>query len=214
VDICNNSKGASGVKAGSSFLLVAALGAAALPLVGCDSFNRAIGKTRVIPDEFQVVSNAPLAIPPDYALRPPRVGNGPEQSSPTEQARETVFRAGDTNAQQNASAPDTRMSVGEQDLLKQAGAAKASADIRQTVDTDPSEGVPFERSLVDKLLFWSGPTTPPSNETLNPGSEASRIRLAQSVTKPDGGAIKPPPADVPVPTFEHTQKKSGWFSWL
>lgn len=197
----------------SSLLLVAALGVATLPLGGCDSFNRAIGKTRVIPDEFQVVSNAPLAIPPDYSLRPPRVGNGPEQANPTDQARETVFRAGDTGNGQAPAAPSRAMSVGEQDLLRQAGASTAPSDIRQTVDADPTEGVPFDRSLVDKLLFWSGPTTPPSSDTLNPGEEQSRIRLAQSVAKP-GGPAAAPPADAPVPTFEHGQKKSGWFSWF
>lgn len=196
----------------SSLLLVAALGVATLPLGGCDSFNRAIGKTRVIPDEFQVVSNAPLAIPPDYALRPPRVGNGPEQANPTDQARETVFRAGDTSTSQPP-APSATMSVGEQDLLRQAGANAAPSDIRQTVDADPTEGVPFDRSLVDKLLFWSGPTTPPSNDTLNPGDEQSRIRVAQSVAKP-GGPAAAPSADSPIPTFEHGQKKSGWFSWF
>ena len=197
----------------SSFLLVAVLGVATLPLGGCDSFNRAIGKTRVIPDEFQVVSNAPLAIPPDYALRPPRVGNGPEQANPTDQARETVFRAGDTNNGQAPAAPSPRMSVGEQDLLRQAGATNTPSDIRRTVDADPTEGVPFDRGLVDKLLFWSGPTTPPSNQTHNPGEEQSRIRVAQSVARP-GGPAAAPPSDAPVPTFEHGQKKSGWFSWF
>ena len=197
----------------SSFLVVAALGAATLPLGGCDSFNRAIGKTRVIPDEFQVVSNAPLAIPPDYALRPPRVGNGPEQANPTDQARETVFRAGDTATQQPAAvAPSANMSAGEQDLLRQARATNSPSDIRQVVDADPTEGVPFDRNLVDKLLFWSGPTTPPSTQTLNAGEEASRIRVAQSVARPGGPPA--PPADAPVPTFEHGQKKSGWFSWF
>lgn len=199
----------------SSLLLVAAVGAAALPLAGCDSFNRAIGKTRVIPDEFQVVSNAPLAIPPDYALRPPRVGNGPEQANPTDQARETVFRAGDNQGQAAVPAPDANMSAGEQDLLKQAGAGDVPANIRQTVDADPTEGVPFDRGLVDKLLFWSGPTTPPSNQLLDPSAEESRIRLAQSVARPGGaGAAPAPSADAVTPTFEHAPKKSGWFSWL
>jgi hypothetical protein len=195
-------------------LVMAALGVAALPLGGCDSFNRAIGKTRVIPDEFQVVSNAPLAVPPDYALRPPRVGNGPAQSTPTEQARETVFRAGDTNGQSGGvAAPDKTMSAGEQDLLKAAGANNVPSDIRQTVDADPTEGVPFDRSLVDKLLFWSGPTTPASTDVLNPGQEASRIRLAQSVTQP-GGPATAAPTDAVTPTFERGPKKKGWFDWF
>ncbi len=105
------------------------------------------------------------------------------------------------------------MSAGEQDLLRQAGATSTPSDIRQTVDTDPTEGVPFDRSFVDKLLFWSGPTTPASNETLNPGEErrafAWRNRLPSQ-----GGPAAAPPADAPVPTFEHGQKKSGWFSWF
>jgi hypothetical protein len=195
----------------SSFLLVAALGVATLPLAGCDSFNRAIGKTRVIPDEFQVVSNAPLAIPPDYTLRPPRVGNGPAESNPTDQARETVFRAGDTQ-QADVPPPTQSMSPGQQDLLKQAGAVNSPADIRQTVDDDPSTGVPFERSLVDKLLFWSGPTTPPSNAVIDPSQEASSLRLAQSVAQP--GTAPKAPANTITPTFERTTKKSGWFDWL
>ena len=199
----------------SSFLLVAALGAATLPLAGCDSFNRAIGKTRVIPDEYTVVSSAPLAIPPDYTLRPPRVGNGPAENNPTDVARDAVFRAGDSQ-QANAPPPSPSMSPGQQDLLKQAGAQNVPADIRQTVDADPSTGVPFERSLVDKLLFWSGPTTPPSNQIINPSQEATDLRVAQSVAQP-GAAATPPgtPATPPVtPTFDRTPKKSGWFSWL
>ncbi len=194
-------------------LLIVVLAAGALPLAGCDSFNRAIGKTRVIPDEFQVVSNAPLAIPPDYSLRPPRVGNGPEQVSPTQIARESVFRAAD---QQQASlpTPSKGRSAGETDLLRDAGAANVPPDIRQLVDTDPKEGVPFERSLVDKLLFWQGPTTPPSVDLINPSAEASRIRLANSAAKTTGPAPTTT-GDVAAPTFERTtNKSSSWLGWL
>jgi hypothetical protein len=194
-------------------LLIPAFVLAALPLAGCDSFNRALGRTRVIPDEFQVVSNAPLAIPPDYALRPPRIGGGRDQEqSPTQQARESVFRAGDQQA--SLPPPQAERSPGELDLLRETGATNVSPDIRQTVDTDPKEGVPFERSLVDKLIFWSGPTTPPSTVLLDPGGEASRLRLAQTATKTTG----PVPAasdDAGTPTFERTNKKStSWFGWL
>lgn len=195
-------------------LLCAMLAVATLPLGGCDSFNRAIGKTRVIPDEFQVVSNAPLAIPPDYALRPPRIGGGRDQEqSPTDQARESVFRAGD---QQQATLPPpvTARSEGEADLLRETGAVNTSADIRQQVDADPKEGVPFERSLVDKLVFWEGPKTPPSSAVINPTEETSRLRLSQSVAKTTGPAPAAP-SDAVAPTFERTTKKSSsWFGWL
>jgi Protein of unknown function (DUF3035) len=201
------------VTARSIPFFVVVLVAAGLPLAGCDSFNRAIGRTRVIPDEFQVVSNAPLAIPPDYALRPPRIGNGPEQISPTQVARESVFRAGE---QQQAALPKPTKgrSPGETDLLRDAGAANVPPDIRQLVDTDPKQGVPFERSLVDRLLFWQGPTTPPSSDVINPSTEASRIRLAQSAAKTTGPALTPTPGAA-APTFERTTNKShSWLGWL
>ena len=197
----------------STCLLMAAFVGAALPLAGCDSLSRALGKTRVIPDEFQVVSNAPLAIPPDYALRPPRVGGGRDQEqSPTDQARESVFRVGD----QTAALPvaSAGQSAGEADLLRETGANKVSADIRQQVDTDPKEGVPFERSLVDKLIFWEGPATPPSTNVINPSEEASRLRLAQSVATTKS-ATPPASSDTAAPTFERTTtKSSSWFGWL
>lgn len=198
----------------SSLLMIAALGMAALPLGGCASFDRAIGKTRVIPDEFDVVTNDPLAIPPDFALRPPRVGNGPEQLRAMQRTRETVFRAGDSEGQDAPlPAADKTMSSGERDLLKEAGALNTSPDIRQIVNADPTQGMPFDRSLVDKLLFWSGPTTPPSDQVINPSKEEARIRLAESVAKPGGPKTKLP-ADAVAPTFEHGTKKSGWFDWL
>lgn len=211
------------MKFGSSLVLVAALAVAASPLAGCESFNRAIGKERVIPNEFDVVTNAPLAIPPNFALRPPRVGTSPLEASTTAMAQETVFRAGDPKQSDLADPKDGTLTKGEKDLLEAAGAENAAPDIRQTVDADPTTGIPFERSLVDKLIFWSGPTTPPSNQVINPAQEESRLRLAEAAAHPQPGAAapggaptlaaNPTAAGVGTPTFERTTK-SGWLSWL
>ncbi len=201
----------------TTLTFTAILAIASVSLAGCDSFNRAIGKKRVIPDEFQVVSNAPLAIPPDYTIRPPRVAGLAQDQSTTLQARETVFRAGGGGDAQSAlPAPKTGRSQGEADLLRESGAQNAAPDIRRTLDSDPKEGVPFERSLVDKLVFWEGPTTPPTNDTIDPGAEASRIRLSQSVAKTTGPVPNPPAnGDTGTPTFDRNGKKSsGWFDWL
>ena len=61
---------------------------AAIALSGCTSAQKALGMSKVVPDEFRVVSKAPLAVPPDYALRPPAPGEprpaglfGPSRSS-------------------------------------------------------------------------------------------------------------------------------------
>lgn len=198
----------------SSLALVTVLAMAALPLAGCDSFNRALGRTRVIPDEFDVVSNTPLAIPPDFSLRPPRVGDGSDQDGAlTEQARETVFRAGDPEPDGPLPPAKATRSPGEDMLLRETGADQAPSDIRRLVDTDPTEGIPFQRSIVDKLVNWVPPKTPPSDEVINAADEATRLRLSQSVAKGEGGAAAA--ADnAGTPTFETTKKTTSWFGWL
>ena len=40
---------------------------AVVGLAGCTSTQKALGMNKVVPDEFRVVSKAPLAVPPDYA---------------------------------------------------------------------------------------------------------------------------------------------------
>ena len=44
---------------------------AAAGLAGCNSTSQALGLSKVTPDEFRIVTKAPLVVPPDYALRPP-----------------------------------------------------------------------------------------------------------------------------------------------
>ncbi|MGH7124261.1 MAG: DUF3035 domain-containing protein, partial [Stellaceae bacterium] len=88
-----------------------------------------------IPDEFAVVSRAPLAIPPDYSLRPPQPGAAPSQEvAAQDRAKEAIFRAGP----QQASLPPaaTQRSPGEGALLEAAGAPKADPSIRQHVADD------------------------------------------------------------------------------
>ena len=48
-----------------------------LALSGCSDAKEQLGLTRSAPDEFAVVKRAPLAMPPDYTLRPPRPGAAP-----------------------------------------------------------------------------------------------------------------------------------------
>ena len=43
-------------------------------LAGCESFSNAFGLKRSAPDEFAVVTQAPLVIPPDFQMRPPVPG--------------------------------------------------------------------------------------------------------------------------------------------
>jgi len=58
----------------SAIALTAGLAALGGSLAGCQSAAAALGMTKVVPDEFRVVTKAPLTVPPDYSLRPPAPG--------------------------------------------------------------------------------------------------------------------------------------------
>src|ERR1700692_3499242 len=61
-------------------------------LAGCNSASRALGVAKVTPDEFRVVSKAPLVVPPDYSLRPPAPGEPrPQELQPESQARQALL---------------------------------------------------------------------------------------------------------------------------
>ena len=69
------------------WVLAAGVGAAAL-LSGCQ--HRGYDRQR--PDEFAVARQAPLVIPPDFALTPPQPGAAPTQgNNPSAQALDALF---------------------------------------------------------------------------------------------------------------------------
>lgn len=61
------------MKVFSKVVPLGALVVVVLPLAACstDGFKEAVGLTKTSPDETQVSTIQPLAMPPDYALRPP-----------------------------------------------------------------------------------------------------------------------------------------------
>ena len=46
----------------------------ALGVGGCTEARRAVGWEKSPPDEFRIMTRAPLSMPPDYGLRPPTPG--------------------------------------------------------------------------------------------------------------------------------------------
>ncbi|MFM8991813.1 MAG: DUF3035 domain-containing protein, partial [Alphaproteobacteria bacterium] len=63
----------------------------ALGLGGCTETRRAVGWEKAPPDEFKILTRAPLAMPPDYGLRPPTPGAPrPQEGSTTDQARTAI----------------------------------------------------------------------------------------------------------------------------
>lgn len=152
-----------------------------LVLAGCDlgGLSRTFGLSRDAPDEFTVTTRAPLSMPPDFTLRPPRPGAPrPQEQSSQRQAEETLVPQTALGTPQTASTP------GEQALLEQAGPPVSNA-IRQEINKDASinSGDP---SFVDKLLFWKKPQT--SAVLVDPQKESQRLRTNAALgDNPDNG---------------------------
>src|ERR1700742_2437245 len=86
----------------------ALLGGTLILLGGCsgDKLARTFGLTRDAPDEYTVTTRAPLSMPPDYNLRPPRPGAPrPQEQSERQQAQETLAPQMALNAPQGAPSP-------------------------------------------------------------------------------------------------------------
>jgi hypothetical protein len=156
--------------------LVAVL-AAATAASGCASFSRAIGASRSSPDEFRVVTQAPLTLPPDYNLRPPRPGEArPGENDPASEARTALFGE---NVGQDAS-------QGERAFIAAAGASTANDSIRETIDFESQGVVRRSEGFVDRLLSFGG-SSAPATAPLNAEDEQRRLADEESIRRATGG---------------------------
>jgi Protein of unknown function (DUF3035) len=158
-------------------LRFAALGGMAFVLVGCDSIREAAGVTKEPPDEFAVVTKAPLVMPPDYNLRPPKPGAAPtNQYSPTESAAASMF--GEDPAE-IAKQMTGDYSQEEKLILATSGAAVSDHAIRQQLAADAKSMEATNDDLTNKLLFQTGPD-PKAGNPLDSDSEKQRLDAAKS----------------------------------
>jgi hypothetical protein len=132
---------------GLGLLVLAGLAGAAFGLSGCAGFSRAIGTAKTIPDEFEVVTKAPLIIPPDFSLRPPAPG---EARGPQTEGELIAQRA--MLGENQAFTPG--MSPGERALVAAAGATHADPLIRQVVDQDYANLISRGDDFAERLIFW------------------------------------------------------------
>lgn len=108
----------------------------ALALGGCASL---IGGSRA-PDEFAVVRNAPLIIPPDYTLAPPVAGTAAVSPADAQaQAIEALFGG-----------PAPR-SAAETSLLERAGRDRAAVGARSSVG-DPNTRIVDKGTVTAQIL--------------------------------------------------------------
>ena len=114
-------------------------------LSGCSTVSGALGSNKLAPDEFRVVTKAPLVVPPEYALRPPTPGQPrPQELQPESQARQALLGQRES----------VQRSEGELLLANQAGAEKADPLIRYVVDDQYGEIAHKEKPFADRVMFW------------------------------------------------------------
>lgn len=148
----------------------------ALILSGCSSAKESLGLGRSAPDEFMVVKHAPLAMPPDYNLRPPAPGAPrPQEQSTDQMAKTAVFGAEQSTS---PAAPDSA----EAALLQQAGTAQANPNIRNVVDQETTELEENSKTVAGKLLNIGGDED--AAKVINAKEEAERLKTVNTPTTP------------------------------
>jgi hypothetical protein len=160
-----------------------------LVLTGCgESTKESLGLVKSTPDEFAVVTRAPLSVPPEFSLRPPRPGAArPMEISTQETARQTVF-----GVNENGVIPTTTKAEAG-GFLDKVGANQANPNIRDVVDAERLEGVEDKRATADKILFWRDSKPEDQGTPINPAEERERLKNDGIVT------IKKRNEEIPAP---------------
>lgn len=127
-------------------LTLIAAGAAIAMTPACISRDTGFSNANA-PDEFRVVTKAPLTIPPEYGLRPPQAG----QELPAEVVVERT-----TNITAFGATTGSDASPAERALIAHAGANAANPVIRGLVDYEETKTIRRTATLTDRVLFWRG----------------------------------------------------------
>ena len=157
-----------------------------LALSACEGIREQLGMTKQSPDEFRVVSRAPLSLPPDFTLRPPEPGiPRPQEGTAAQQARKAVFRLEQPKTQPlNEQVEADGRSLGELSLLKAAGADKIDPGIRRAIDLETQQINLESEDFIEALVFWRDKEIP--GRVVDATAEAKRLRenaaLGKAVT--------------------------------
>ncbi len=152
--------------AGRALLLLGPL--LMLPACGNENFMKTLGLQRDAPDEFRVTTRAPLSMPADFELPPPRPGaSRPQELSDRQQAEQALVPA--LALESPAAAQPT---PGQEAIVAAAG-PEPTPDIRARVDAETAKEAD-QRSFVQRLLFWQTPPDPAV--VVDPAREAQRLR--------------------------------------
>lgn len=125
-------------------------------LAGCSGVRQTLGLERSSPDEFRVLAQPPLTVPPDFNLRPPMPGGErPTASAAEDRARTATFG-------RNRQTIDTEgRSPGEVALLTAAGADRADPEVRDAIEWE-TPGEPLSHPGVTDAVLSAPEQAAPS----------------------------------------------------
>ena len=130
---------------------------------GCEKVRESAGVNRKSPDEFNVVENPPLVIPPDYSLVPPdQLQEKNIDDIEKELAEEILFGLDD-----NKVTEENQLSTMNK-ILSEANAGEISDDIRSEIDEDFAKEIDSQNSM---SLDWEN-----EQEVLDAIKVSERIR--------------------------------------
>lgn len=166
-------------------------------LSSCEGIKKQIGLAKSAPDEFTVVTKAPLILPPDFTLRPPRPGaSGPQEVQVREQARRALIRTGrSATGSASAQQPEDKStrSRAENVFLRNAGADKADPQIRNVIRRETLALAEKDSTFTRRLMFWRADEDE-DGSLVDAKKESERLR--EAATKGES------PAEGEVPVIE------------
>ena len=175
------------LKSTVTFAAIAGLG---LALSGCAGTSKALGLTKSTPNEFNILTKAPLVVPPEYNLRPPKIGESSAENNYTQKAARDALIGNIDSAEP---------SQGEIVLLSKAGVARANQEIRLVIDGENA----VERKskgFTDQVLFWrDGQAVSSDGQPLDSEGEERRLRAVQSSTGGSDVTITKRPSRAKLP---------------
>lgn len=153
-------------------------------LSGCDKAKKALGQTKEAPDEFAVFQRAPLSIPPDYRLKPPKPGSErPQAVNPRDRAAQALgIKENTAPLSTRTNNSRTSLSPGELSVLQLTGATNADPSIRVKINRETGIMVNASESFTDKITFWQNSSK--FGTAVDPAKETKRIRKNQALGKP------------------------------
>ena len=160
-------------------------------IYGCSKIRESAGVARKSPDEFQVIENPPLVIPPDYSLVPPDQLQEKDIDNIEKELAEAIL----FGLEENNITEGNQLSIMNQILLE-AKTGKVSDTIRDEIDND------FVKEMsIDKFQFeWKD-----EKEVLDAVKESERIRNKKFNN--ESIAI----GDIPIVKQKVTKKKKRFF---